>query len=192
ADQSERRRISSRSSNDDPDDREFDALVTDRGEHMGFGPVPEQAQDFVQVAELRELANSVGKWPHVGSTRSTAEDIYAPNCITFGLLLHESRLRPGSSSSAAATASKPSPANRACAANMLVRSAWSWGGETSTRSIPTIFAPARLSSKHNNSRVLSPPGTGVPVPGQNAGSTPSTSTLRYTGRSPIAVLISSA
>src|SRR5215203_2543709 len=62
------------------------------------------------------------------------------------------------------------------AAAIPVISAWSYGGETSTMSAPTTLTPTRARSVCNSSRLVSPPASGVPVPGAWAGSRTSMST----------------
>ena len=65
-----------------------------------------------------------------------------------------------------------------CAAASAVISAWSKGGDTSTRSIPTRSRAPRPRTSSSACQLASPPGTGVPVPGAKAGSRPSMSKER--------------
>ena len=54
-------------------------------------------------------------------------------------------------------------------AAIAVVSAWSYGGETSTTSIPaSSTAPTIWRMARSTSRVSIPPGSGVPVPGRHA------------------------
>lgn len=57
--------------------REFEARVADRGQHMLLGPVPEQVQHFVEIAKLREFATSVAESLHDATT------IYASISLTW-------------------------------------------------------------------------------------------------------------
>ena len=52
---------------------------------------------------------------------------------------------------------------------------WSKGGETSTRSAPTMFTPASSRQTRSASKLFGPPTSGVPVPGAKVGSTKSMS-----------------
>ena len=62
---------------------------------------------------------------------------------------------------------------------IAVISAWSYGGDTSTMSIPASSTrPTIRRTARSSSRVMKPPGSGVPVPGASPGSTTSMSTLR--------------
>jgi hypothetical protein len=77
----------------------------------------------------------------------------------------------------AASAAIASIAHRLAA--IAVTSAWSYGGETSTMSIPaSSTAPTIRRMARSNSRVSMPPGSGVPVPGAIPGSITSMSTER--------------
>ena len=63
-------------------------------------------------------------------------------------------------------------------ATFTVQSAWSYAGATSIRSKPTSgVSRASRRSARSRSAEVSPPGSGVPVPGANAGSRQSMSTL---------------
>ena len=53
---------------------------------------------------------------------------------------------------------------------MEVISAWSYGGDTSTRSIPTKLISSNDLMNSKAYQVATPPQTGVPVPGAKAGS----------------------
>ena len=59
---------------------------------------------------------------------------------------------------------------------MPVISAWSYAGATSTMSAPTRFSALKDRRIASSSRLSSPPDSGVPVPGANAGSSTSMST----------------
>ena len=66
-------------------------------------------------------------------------------------------------------------------ARNAVISAWSYGGATSTTSIPATGSSIAIRRTASSScRPVSPPGSGVPVPGAMPGSTTSTSTDRKT------------
>ena len=65
-------------------------------------------------------------------------------------------------------------------------------GITSTTSIPTILSRVPSSRHaHRRSVLVIPPGSGVPVPGANAGSSTSTSTVRNVGASPTIAIVCS-
>ena len=66
-------------------------------------------------------------------------------------------------------------------ASAAVMSAWSYGGLTSTTSIPTTGSSRQMRRTESSScRAVSPPGSGVPVPGACPGSQTSMSTDRKT------------
>src|SRR5207342_2338105 len=60
----------------------------------------------------------------------------------------------------------------------------SYGGLTSTTSYPENESPPSARTNPSASRVLSPPASGVPVPGAKAGSRTSTSKEKKSGPSP--------
>jgi hypothetical protein len=75
-----------------------------------------------------------------------------------------------------------------------VISAWSYGGDTSTTSTPASGNSMAMRRTASSSwRLVSPPGSGVPVPGADPGSTTSMSTERNTAsQSSIARAIASS
>ena len=79
----------------------------------------------------------------------------------------------------------------AWAAATPVISAWSYAGATSTMSAPTRLSSPNDRRMLSSSRLVSPPASGVPVPGAYAGSSTSMSSETYVGRSPTRALICS-
>src|SRR5262249_36119987 len=64
---------------------------------------------------------------------------------------------------------------RLAASSAVICPGPSYGGETSTTSAPTMFRPASARTSTSASYDVSPPTSGVPVAGANAGSTASMS-----------------
>ena len=103
------------------------------------------------------------------------------------MLLHMACSLPRSARAEAIRALGRAPGARALIASIThrcartaVTSAWSYGGETSTTSMPTrSTCPTIWRIARSSSRESMPPASGVPVPGAIPGSTTSMSTDRY-------------